>query len=274
MFFTGAGVGLVLLVLTWIALNGMMIWMKRVEKGLREKEAQLVHAGRLTAMGEMAAGIAHEINQPLSIIRVASDGLKSFFKREAPGTMEDEAVHSIIGQVERAAGIIGNMRSFTRAGQDSPKAVNLAEPVNAALSFFKEQFRIHGIDLKVSISNDLPLVRVNPQKFEQIVVNFLSNARHAVDKKSEGSKKEYRKEVCVLLERDADGLVFEVRDNGTGMEPEIQERCMEPFYTTKKVGEGTGIGLSIVNSIAREYDMDMKIKSAKGEGSAFLLKIK
>jgi len=276
MFFAGAGVGLVLLLLTWFFLNGMIVKIKKAEKELEEKEAQLIHSGRLVAMGEMATGIAHEINQPLSIIRVAADGLNAYFKRKDPGTMEEEATESIIGQIDRASAIINNMRSFVRAGSDPPESADLAEPVKAAISFFKEQFRIHGIALNVSLSDNLPEVRTDPQKFEQIVVNLLSNARYAVDKKDEISGKEYQKRVAVRLGYDEGGdtVVFEIEDNGIGMTPEVLDRCMEPFYTTKDVGEGTGIGLSIVNGFVREFKMTIEPESVCGEGSIFRIRIR
>lgn len=276
MFFAGAGVGLALLILTCFALNGMIAKIKKAEKELREKQAQLVHTGRLTAMGEMATGIAHEINQPLSIIRIAADGLNAYFKRKDPGIMEHEAVESVIGQVNRASAIINNMRSFVRISSDIPRLSDLVPPVNAALSFFKEQFRIHRIALTLSLPDNLPSVRVNPQKFEQIVVNLLSNARYAVDKKGEISGKEYQKKVAVRLrhEPEDETVVFEVEDNGIGMTPEVRDRCMEPFYTTKEVGEGTGIGLSIVNGFVREFKMAIETESAGGKGSVFRIRIK
>ncbi|MCP4109334.1 MAG: GHKL domain-containing protein [Desulfobacteraceae bacterium] len=276
MFFTGAGVGLALIIFTCLAMNAVITKIKSAEKDVQVKQVQLVHTGRLTAMGEMATGIAHEINQPLSIIRIAADGLKAYFSRKDPGTMEEEAVHSIIRQVRRMASIIDNMRSFVRTSSDSPEPADISEPVRAALSFFKEQFRIHQITLTISLPDNLPKVRVNPQKFEQIVVNLLSNARYAVDKKREFWGKEYHKEVIVHLEHDAEKntVVFEVRDNGIGMEQDVMNRCIDPFFTTKEVGEGTGIGLSIVNGIVREYKMEMEIESTEEQGSIFRLKIK
>ncbi len=273
-FFAGAGVGLALLLLSWFSVNAMIVRIRRTEKTLQEKQAQVIHAGRLAAMGEMAAGIAHEINQPLSIIRVASDGLNAYFKKKDPGTMEEEAVESIIGQVERAGGIINNMRAFTHAGPGDAAPADLIEPLNAALSFFKEQFRIHQIALDVSVPDQLPRVIVNTRKFEQIVVNLLSNARFAVDEKGKTAGPGYKKEVSVRLVpgRGEALALFEVEDNGVGMAPGVMNRCLEPFYTTKEVGEGSGIGLSIVNSFVREYEMKMEIESAPGQGSVFRIR--
>ena len=275
-FFTGAGVGFVLLMLVWRIVAGLLNKIRQAEKALQEKQAQVVHAGRLTAMGEMATGIAHEINQPLAIIRIAADGLNAYFVRNGIEGMETKAAQKIVEQVKRTASIIDNMRSFARASADTLDAVNLAEPVSRALSFFREQFRIHDVRLTVSLPDDLPGVRMNPQKFEQIVVNFLSNARLAVEKKAADMGREYEKKVMVRLFHDAKAgqVVFEVSDNGAGMSPGVRERCMEPFYTTREVGEGTGLGLSIVHGIAREFGMNIEIESHTGEGSLFRIRIK
>ena len=269
--FNVAGVGIAIFSLVWFALRRMIRRIGIAEKKLQEQQAQMVHAGRLTAMGEMATGIAHEINQPLTIIGIAAHGLNAYFAKNGPETMEAMAAQKIEDQVKRAAAIINNMRSFVRAKHGPTKAINLAEPVNAALSFFKEQFKIHDILLTICLSEDLPKVKANPQKFEQIVVNFLSNARYAVEKKGQSSVEQYQKKVTVRLFHDTgrDAVVFEVEDNGIGMGLEVLDRCMEPFYTTKGVGEGTGLGLSIVNGIVREFKIEMEVESIEGEGSTF-----
>lgn len=269
--FDGAGVGIAFFTLVWFALRRMIRRIGIAEKKLLKQQAQMVHAGRLTAMGEMATGIAHEINQPLTIIRIAAHGLKVYFVKQGSETMEAMAAQKIEDQVKRAVAIIDNMRSFVRAKHGPIGAINLAEPVNAALSFFKEQFKIHDILLTICLSEDLPKLKVDPQKFEQIVVNFLSNASYAVEKKSETIVGQYQKKVTVRLFHDTgrDAVVFEVEDNGIGMGQEVLDRCMEPFYTTKGVGEGTGLGLSIVHGIVREFEIEMEVESVEGEGSTF-----
>ena len=269
--FDGVGVGIAIFSLVWFALHRMIRRIGIAEKKLQEQQAQMVHAGRLTAMGEMATGIAHEITQPLTIIGVAAHGLKAYFAKQGSATMEAMAAQKIEDQVKRAAAIINNMRSFVRAKHSPIRAINLAEPVNAALSFFKEQLKIHDILLTICLFEDLPKVTVDPQKFEQIVVNFLSNARYAVEKKGKSSVEQYQKKVTVRLFHDTgrDAVVFEVEDNGVGMGQEVLDRCMEPFYTTKSVGEGTGLGLSIVHGIVREFKMEMEAESVEGERSTF-----
>jgi signal transduction histidine kinase/HAMP domain-containing protein len=246
----------------------------------REKlEIQLLHTSRLTAMGEMAAGIAHELNQPLSIINVSATGLIDHFSKKEPEKKSDNIIYhssqKIAYQVSRASNIIDNMRSFVRISSQPTKPIDIKKPINLALSFFKEQFRIHGIMFKVNLDDNVPLVIADSQKFEQIVVNLLTNARYAVDEKAKTADSEYKKEVSVNLSYDKSSnlVIFEIIDNGIGMTFDESSRCMEPFYTTKEVGEGTGLGLSIVYNIVRELKMNIDIQSVKDAGSTFCILI-
>jgi signal transduction histidine kinase len=272
-FIVGAMIVFMLLSLAWRIVTGLLDRIRRTEEALQEKQAQVVHAGRLTAMGEMATGIAHEINQPLAIIRVAADGLNKYFADHVGSTDEARAAQKIVSQVKRAAAIIDNMRAFVRNGIEEAETIDIRDPVEKALSFFREQFRVHGIRLHVDLPNDPLMVRVNPNKFEQIIVNFLSNARYAVEEKSPPGDD---KKIFVRLISDvsSDTAILEVEDNGTGMSQEVLERCMEPFYTTKQVGEGTGLGLSIANGIAREFQMEIEVRNVEGQGSLFRVYMK
>ncbi len=272
-FIAGAIIVFMLLSLAWRIVTGLLDRIRRTEEALQEKQAQVVHAGRLTAMGEMATGIAHEINQPLAIIRVSADGLNAYFDKKAANTEEARAAQKIISQVKRASAIIDNMRTFVRNGIEEAKTIDIRDPVKKALSFFREQFRVHGIQLHVDLPDDPLMVRINPNKFEQIMVNLLSNARYAVEKKSppNDDKKIFVRLISNVL---SDTAILEVEDNGTGMSQEVLERCMEPFYTTKEVGEGTGLGLSIAHGIAREFQMEIEVRSVEGQGSLFRVYMK
>lgn len=247
---------------------------QRTQKSLREKEAQLIHSGRLTAMGEMASGIAHELNQPLTIIRMAA---QNFGYRLAAGVQDKinptEFSHKIIQQVDRAATIINHMRSFVR-GEPAIKEAILMDPQAAALdslTFFQEQFRVQEITLNLAIADNLPMISMPANHFEQILINLLSNARYAVNKKI-GYDDHYVKEVSLRLffkEEKTGFVVLEVEDNGIGMTPDEQQRCWEPFFSTKGVGEGTGLGLYIVHSIAKEQRVTIQLESVAGERTCF-----
>ncbi len=245
--------------------------LNEAKRAVEEKQTQMIHAGRLSALGEMATGIAHELNQPLYIIRLAADGLRDFFRRNAQEAIEATDVDKIIGQVERATTIINNMRSFGRAETGEMTLLNIASPLNLALSFFREQFRKNNLVLLEEIDMNLPRVNANAQKFEQIVINFLSNARYAVTSRKERQGGEYTPTVIIRLyqdERDS-RLIFEVEDNGIGMSPQELDRCLEPFFTSKEVGSGTGLGLSIVHGLVKEMGMELVVGSSQGRGSIF-----
>ena len=246
---------------------------KERTKELQIKQLELSHAARLASIGELATGIAHELGQPLQIIQVASrivqDELESedFDKTELMPFIDD--IHE---QIQRATSIISNMRIYARNDDDNKAvATDLTGPFNQSLVFFNEQFHQHKIELTIDIEDKLPQVVVVPQKFQQIVVNLLSNARHAVDKKSAGSDKAYSKEVDARLycNKNARTMVLEIADNGIGMSQKVVEKCLNPFYTTKDVGEGTGLGLSIVIGLIEEFDFSLEIDSKENEGSLF-----
>ena len=249
----------------------------KMEAMLHEKQAQLAHSGRLALLGEMATGMAHELNQPLSIIRLDAEGLKFSLKRA--GYLQskfEENLNSVISNVDRAANIIGHMRGFARVRSAYHEKISLTESVENSLIFFREQFRHHGILLETDYEEDLPKVAADPQQFEQVVVNFLSNARYAADKKEDGDSGDYRKKVVLRLFYDKieNTVVLEIMDNGIGMTPEEKERCPEPFFTTKEVGKGTGLGLSIAHGIIKELNGRLEIESEKGIGTTMRVVLK
>ena len=258
------------------SLNMMLDTIKRNQEKLKEKQLQLAHAGRLTSMGEMATGIAHEINQPLTIIDLAVQCLaRQENVRQNDATVE--MIEKIEEQINRITTTISNMRSFTRIDAQTLPLIDLRESINLAVSFFGEQFRLHEIQLDVSFDDGLQKIRLNPQKFEQVVVNLLSNARYSVDKKAELSGVDYTKKIGIRVKKiteGREGVLFEIEDNGIGMSQAVRDRCLEPFFTLKDVDEGTGLGLSIVNNIVHEIDGRIEIDSKEGEGAVFRIFIK
>lgn len=272
---------------TAASLIGTAIQREKMEVNLAKKQAQLAHAGRLTALGEMASGIGHEIHQPLTVINLGAETCREYFKGRDPDSPAAEAAEDMRVQVKKITNIINNMRSFSRASSGEWRKISLTKPANEALTFFREQFRIHMIEFVELVNENLPLVLTDSQKFEQIVVNFLSNARYAVDLKQEKNP-DHKKEITMFLdfknltERELSDLdfkkddntsrqviVFEIRDNGVGMSEEVKRRCLEPFFTTKEVGEGTGLGLSVTLGIIKELNFHLEIESNLGEGSVF-----
>ena len=276
---------------TAASLIGTAIRREHVEQSLAAHQAQLSHAGRLTALGEMAAGIGHEIHQPLTVINLGAETCKSYFDRHDPHCPAAEAADEMRTNVKKITCIINSMRSFSRASSGDWKKISLAWPLQEAMTFFREQFRLHMIEYSETVSPDLPLVKTDSQKFEQVIVNLLSNARYAVGKKhGKGNGTAGKISVSLVYRNITDDelaamqfekrettsnqiVVFEVTDNGIGMSPEVMKRCLEPFFTTKEVGEGTGLGLSVTLGIIRELNCQLCIESREGEGSTFRIVI-
>ncbi len=245
---------------------------KVLQKKLEEEQSRMVHAGRLASLGEMATGIAHEINQPLTIINLAMQYLEATTAKSGNDPMALQSIKKVKAQVERASKIIKNMRAFARGGSSTKlERTDVAEVINAALTFFREQFRVNDIALTVSLGSGLPQAVIDPQKFEQVIVNLLSNARYAVQKKFKQTGGVGPMQVSVTLFHDLEqnALVVEVVDNGAGMSETELRRCLEPFFTTKEVGQGTGIGLSISYNIVKEFDGHLEVDSEQGKGSLF-----
>lgn len=254
---------------------------------LTAKQAQLAHAGRLTAVGEMATGMAHEINMPMSLISLGADELYQFFTNKDPHSPHGKKAKDISNQVAKVMRIIEHMRVFSTLTEGSITDTNLFWTVNDSLAFFREQFRIFLIQLHEETSEDIPFISTDRQKVEQILVNLLANARYAVMKKYEQIKNfpmqiwirlyedELSEEILRKIPASAPrenltaALILEVEDNGIGMSEETRQRCTEAFFSTKPVGEGTGLGLSVSNSLIKELGFHLEIESTLGEGSLF-----
>ena len=170
------------------------------------------------------------------------------------------------------------------------KKILLSSPLENALNFYKERFRLDDIEFDINISEKLPLIKSDAQQFEQIIVNFLSNAQHAVETRK--TKEEIQKRITVILDyknvstKELETFTFkkdvntsnqvirvEVSDNGVGMDTLTRKRCMEPFYTTKDVGEGTGLGLSVSHGIIQELNFHLEIETEQDKGTIFRLYI-
>ncbi|UQB42294.1 GHKL domain-containing protein [Thiomicrospira microaerophila] len=231
-------------------------------------QAQMAHAGRLKSLGEMATGIAHEINQPLAVIRLAAEGIKESLSMQNPDAFEIEITQDIVNQVDRISVIINNMRSYARLNPSPRQWIAPHKPINNALTFFREQLRVNAIDLIEEIREDCPNIQVEQQKLEQVIVNIITNASQALEKIAHQHRK-----IRVHLECDLKHVILTIEDNGCGMDEMTRQHCLDPFYTTKETGEGTGLGLSIVNNILHEFNIELKIESKLGKGTRFILYI-
>jgi len=252
---------------TWKNVTEKIMAQKRGE----EMRKKFLHSARLAELGKITAGIAHEINQPLSIINLLADGLPSICSQKKHYGRISNSSKKIIAQLNRIYSIVNKINSSARTDSETCDLVDIRESLNLVLSFFKERFRINKILLRLDLEKDTPPVRVNKQKFEQIAVNLLNNAVFAVIEKTKYADNEYQKQISIKLSMDEanDFVVFEVNDNGVGMDKEALAHCMNPFHTTKESKSGMGLGLAIVHEIAEEFKMKIEIDSIKWQGTKF-----
>jgi histidine kinase len=235
-------------------------------------EQQLIQASKMATLGEMATGIAHELNQPLSVIKTASSFIrrkmakKDAIDHETLGTLAEE----MDSHVDRAEKIINHMREFGRKSEVAKEKVQVNQVLKRALDFFKQQLKLREIEVTEQMEENLPIILADPNRLEQVFVNLLINARDAIEKKGEQGKPRDAHGSILLQTKVEQGLVtVKVTDNGTGIPEAIREKIFEPFFTTKNVGKGTGLGLSISYGIVRDYEGTIRVDGKEGEGATF-----
>jgi len=250
---------------------------RRAEEELRAKEMQLVHAGRLSSLGEMATGIAHEINQPLTVISMAAEGtLRDIEKKRVDMSALPKDLEDIMKNVKRIDKIITHMRTFARKTVEI-RAVKPEEVQDNAFILLGEQFKTHAILVAQEIATNLPLIVVDTNQLEQVFINILTNARQVLDERDEEAKKEgetFKKRlVCRISrekEKEHEWVVYEFADNAYGVPEELKTRVFEPFFTTKEIGEGTGLGLSIAYGIVtRSLKGKIWVEDNEAGGASF-----
>ncbi|QJB56120.1 ATP-binding protein [Pseudodesulfovibrio sp. zrk46] len=238
---------------------------------LMEKDAQLIQAGKMKSLGEMSAGVAHEINQPLNAIKMGSEylGMMREGGMEVPKEQFLEVVSEISTQVDRAAEIINTLRSFGRKSDLIEEQVDLNQPVRAVLSILRRQFELDNIRFELKLADDLPTVTAHSNRIQQVIFNLVANARDAIDDCSCPTDSNADRRIIIRSGSD-EGLAFvEVEDTGCGIDKEDQHKVFEPFYTTKEAGHGMGLGLAITYGIVKDYGGDIRINSEKEKGTVF-----
>lgn len=244
--------------------------LESANKELRESTAQLIQSEKLTAIGELTAGITHELNQPLNITKIICQSILRDIKRGGFDAKEAERdLPEVVVQMNKMAEIIDHMRIFTRKTEGAvQQTVDVNAIIEGAFKFLGQQMKDHGIDVSIEIAPDLPKVLGDPIRLEQVVMNLLTNARHALER---SGKKEKALEVKVFAPEDRKSLIVQVKDNGVGIPEDIKEKIFEPFFTTKAAGVGTGLGLSLVKKIMDEHKGRIEVESGAGEGAVIRL---
>ena len=225
------------------------------ERRLRE---QLIHSERLSAIGQLVAGVAHELNNPLQAVLGLTELLLADETR--PDTRRD--LEQVRSDGERAANIVRHLLSFARRSALERSVTDLNEVVRSTLSLRAYEHRTAEIAVKESYAADLPLILVNRDEIQQVVLNLILNAEHAVRSTGRGA-------IEIRTRHVNDSAVLEVTDNGPGVPSDLVGRVFEPFFTTKGIGEGTGLGLSVSLGIAAAHGGSLELAPAENGGAHF-----
>jgi histidine kinase len=238
-----------------------------------EKDSQLIQASKMTTLGEMSAGIAHELNQPLNAIKMGSEFLKMMMEtgREIPKESLVQVVEEVSEQVDRASEIITHLRDFGRKADFSREKVHISKPIRGVLEILGRQLSLQNIEVKTDIDETVPPVLAHNNRLEQVIFNLVTNARDAINQKQEAGIGTDKAVITIRSFSENGRVVVTVSDTGIGIPESVKERIFEAFFTTKEMGEGMGLGLSITYGIVKDYDGNIEIESEEGKGTTFIL---
>lgn len=243
----------------------------RVKEELKKRQKQqqlLIQKSKLESMGELSAGIAHEINQPLGGISMGLDNI--LFKLSMDGLSEEyltNKINALFKDIDRIRQIINHVRIFSR-DQDSEmlELVDLNDVIYDALSMVSKQYNNHNIQINLKLSNKKCYTMGNKYRIEQVILNLLSNAKYAVEERQKLAKNDVYKKMITIKSFEENGhVVFEIEDNGTGIPQKNIDNIFDPFFTTKDVESGTGLGLSITYGIIKEMKGEISVESKNND---------
>ena len=240
---------------------------ERREQELREKQEQLIQAGKLATLGELTTGVAHELNNPLNNIALF---VGNAVDRIELGELEPGALRAELGkameQLRKATEIISHLRTFGRAATIVYEPVEVVSVIERALSLMHEQLRLRQIQVAVEPGTEPIVVQGNAIQLEQVFVNLLTNARDAL------AEVEYKR-IRIGCARRPPVAVLTFADTGSGVPPELEQRIFDPFFTTKEVGAGTGLGLSITYGIVTEHGGTIAHAAPERGGAEFTIEL-
>jgi C4-dicarboxylate-specific signal transduction histidine kinase len=239
---------------------------------LKETQAQLVQASKLASIGELASGIAHELNQPLMVIDTGIQLISRSIKKnrlDKNNLSDDMKLFS--RNTKRMMRIINHLRTFSRQSEDKLfESINILQVIEDALSMISEQFRLKNINIIKVFPKNVPDVKGNANQLEQVFINLFTNARDAILEKND-SKGEIG--IKVAHEKSQPAINVHIKDTGCGISSKAIQRIFDPFFTTKDVGKGTGLGLSISYGIIKEHYGDIVVSETGHNGTIFVVSL-
>jgi len=240
----------------------------------REEAVKLTEkAAHLTSLGTMAAGISHEINQPLTALKIKVDGMlywqesDKFLEKEFDKKMFQDHLEFVSEQTSRIDNIVKQIRSLAVKDRDSKTvSIDVNKVILDALSMMRQQMSARGIKINLQLDKGIPTFEGQMTSLQQVIINLVSNARDALN-----LSKKKKKEIEIRTEKDIDNIIIVIRDNGPGVDNENIDRLFEPFFTTKNVVEGMGLGLSIVQSSVNAMGGSVSVENHEKGGACFTI---
>src|SRR5437588_1973872 len=240
---------------------------QRREHELREKQEQLVQAGKLATLGELTTGVAHELNNPLNNIGLFIGNVIDLIELgEADPQRMLHELHSAMQQVHKATEIISHLRTFGRAATVSREPVVINQVIQRAISLVHKQLHLRQIEVQLRFPSEDVIVIGNAIQMEQVFINLLTNARDALADVTQ-------KMITITCTVKTDVVNIHFCDTGPGILAGLEQRIFDPFFTTKEVGAGTGLGLSITYGIIKEHQGSIAVESRPGEGALFIIQL-
>jgi signal transduction histidine kinase len=251
---------------TAIALQNARLYgdLQRQMQELKMAQQQLLQAAKLAAIGELAAGVAHELNSPLTVIVGRNDQLMRRVREADPqaAALGD----TIKAEALRATRIVRGLLDYSRRREPKRESINVNLLVPRALDLLQAKLRGRGVDVQVKLDPALPALLLDMDQMTQVLINIIGNA---IDAMPDGG----RLGVATSHHRDLDRVVLSIQDSGTGMTPADIEHIFEPFYSTKPEGEGTGLGLSVTLGIVKSHGGSISVESEPGQGTTMTLQL-